>query len=112
MPPNEAGPVRGMLLPPVTVPPGVVSPVSGLNHSTVKLPEVPERLTVTVPPVGRNTRYSLPTTARQYGPAGGCPAIDARSGLGSAWARSILSAKDLAYPILVRITSHFRAFGS
>src|ERR1700674_3168341 len=112
MPPKEAGPVRGTVLPPVTVPPAVDSPVSGLNHSTVKLPEVPERFTVTVPPVGRNTRYSLPTTARQYAPSGGCPAIVARSPRGSAWARSIRNANDLAYPMFVRIASHFRLFGS
>ena len=60
------GGVMSTVPPPETVPPAVVWPLAGLNHSTVRDPETLARFTVALPPVGKNTRYSLPTPARQY----------------------------------------------
>ena len=65
-----AAPLKGAViltvLPPVTDAPVVVLPVPMLSHSTERAPVAPDRFTLALPPLGKNTRYSLPITARQY----------------------------------------------
>src|SRR5436309_3358471 len=46
--------------PPVIVPPVVVVPLAGLNHSTFSTLVVAARFTVKVPPFGAYTKYSAP----------------------------------------------------
>ena len=47
------GAVNVRFAPPLIVPPFTVLPVEGLNHSTVRLPDVELKLIVTEPPEGK-----------------------------------------------------------
>jgi len=70
------------------VPPLVVAPVAGFNHSTCSTSVVAPRFTVKVPPFGAYTRYSAPVATLS---AKQCPLED-RPPRGVIFARSILFA--------------------
>src|SRR5437016_13943606 len=55
------GGVNVCVEPPETLPPEVVLPLLGSNHSTFSTRVVADKFTVKLPPFGAYTRYSAPT---------------------------------------------------